>query len=140
MIVQLNAIRWGPQFIVPTVTIRKYAGCVLLRETLDDELLGKELESLGISGRPVCYTNAWFIRKLGTQTWIKIGESSNRVQDFGVRLDTAEVADGPYQVMGFMSVTVRTPERDLIVSRQSIAEFNIRNGADRKRQGTRRCN
>jgi hypothetical protein len=140
MIVQLKSASWGPQFIVPSIVIREYSGCVLLRETLDEELLGEELRSLGISGRPVSYTNAWFLRKLGNQTWIKVGESSNKVRDFAVRLDTADVSDGPYQVMGFMSVTVRSDEGNVIVSRQNIADFDIRNGRERKKRDLRRCN
>jgi hypothetical protein len=137
MIVQLKNVHWGPRFIVPSITIRLYTGCVLLREELDDELLDKELESLGVRGKPVSYTNAWYIRRLGNQTWIKVGESSNRVRDFAVRLDTTDVSDGPYQVMGFMSVTVRTDQGDVVVSRQNIADFDIKNGAGRKKQKTR---
>jgi hypothetical protein len=44
MIIDLNAVHWGPQFKVPTISIKKYCGHVLLRENLDDELLKKELE------------------------------------------------------------------------------------------------
>jgi hypothetical protein len=128
MIIDLNAVHWGPQFKVPTISIKKYCGHVLLRENLDDELLKKELESLRISGHPIGYNNAWFIRKKGTQTWIKVGESVNRYQDFGVRLDTTELNNGTYQVLGFMSVKVEKADRkEMIVSRQNIADFDVRN-------------
>jgi hypothetical protein len=92
------------------------------------ERLKKELESLRISGHPIGYNNAWFIRKKGTQTWIKVGESVNRYQDFGVRLDTTELNNGTYQVLGFMSVKVEKADRkEMIVSRQNIADFDVRN-------------
>jgi hypothetical protein len=39
--------------------------------------------------------------------------------------------------MGFMSVTVRTDQGDVVVSRQNIADFDIKNGAGRKKQKTR---
>lgn len=128
MVINLNAVQWGPQFKVPTILIKKYCGQVVFRENLDDELLKKELESLSISGSPIGYANAWFIRKKGTQTWIKVGESVNRYQDFGVSLDTTELKNGAYQVLGFMSVKVEKADRkEMIVSRQNIADFEVRN-------------
>jgi len=128
MIINLNAVHWGPQLKVPTISIKKYCGHVVLREDLDDELLKSELESLRISGSPIGYSNAWFIRRKGTQTWIKVGESVNRYQDFGVRLDTTELRNGTYQILGFMSVKVeKRDKKEIIVSRQSIADFEVRN-------------
>lgn len=47
--------------------------------------------------------------------------------DFGVLMDTAEFEDGAYQILGFLSVTVRTEGREFVVSRQSIADFEIKN-------------
>jgi len=127
MVIQLAAVNWGPQFLVPSIVIKKYCGCIVLRETLDDELLRKELESLRIKGYPVGVTNAWYIRKKGTQTWIKVGESCNRHMDFAVRFDSQDFENGDYQILGFMSVRVKTDDGEKIVSRQSIAELEIRN-------------
>jgi hypothetical protein len=128
MIVNLSTVSWGPQFLVPTIAIKKYFGCIVLRESLDDELLQKELSALQISGYPAGVTNAWHIRKKGSQTWIKVGESSNRQMDFAVRFDSLELENGEYQVLGFMSVKVKTTEdREIIVSRQNIADLDIRN-------------
>jgi len=126
MIVSLASINWGPQFFVPTIAIKKYCGSVLFRGNLNDDLLKKELESLHLDGRPTAYNIGWHIRKKGTQTWIKIGESFNRFMDFGVHLDTAEFEDGTYQILGFLSVTVQIEEKTLVVSRQSIADFEIK--------------
>ena len=127
MIVKLAAVNWGPQFFVPTVAIKEYCGCVLFRANLNDDLLNKELEILNLGGRQTAYNISWHVRKKGTQTWIKVGESFNRVMDFGVRLDTAEFENGKYQLMGFLSVTLRTDGGDFVVSRQSIADFDIKN-------------
>lgn len=127
MLIRLADTSWGPQFFVPTITIKHYSGRVLLRESLDDDLLRKELEAMRIDGQPVSYTNAWYIRQKGTTTWIKVGESTNREHDFGIRLDTTELENGAYQVLGFMSVKVRKEVKDTIVSRQNIADFEIRN-------------
>jgi hypothetical protein len=127
MIINLATVNWGPQFFVPTIAINKYCGCVLFRANLNDDLLQNELESLNLSGGPTAYGIVWHIREKGTQTWIKIGESVNRVMDFSVRLDTAEFEDGKYQILGFLSVTVYSKGKEIVVSRQSIAEFEIKN-------------
>jgi hypothetical protein len=127
MIVNLATVNWGPQFFVPTIAIKKYCGGVLFRGNLNDDLLKKELEFLNLEGSPTAYNISWHIRKKGIQTWIKVGESFNRVMDFGVRLDTAEFEDGTYQILGFLNVTVRSEGREFVVSRQSIADFEIKN-------------
>ena len=127
MIISLADTSWGPQFFVPTVAIRKYCGCVLFRGNLNDDLLRRELEALKLEGSPSAYSIGWHIRRKGTQTWTKIGESFNRLMDFGVRIDTAEFEDGKYQILGFLSVTVPARGKETVVSRQSIAEFEINN-------------
>ena len=128
MLIRLADTSWGPQFFVPTITIRHYSGRVLLRETLDDEMLRKELQAMNIDGKPVGFSNGWYIRKKGTQSWIKIGESTVREHDFAIRLDTTELENGTYQVLGFMSARIRTADmKEIVVARQNIADFEIRN-------------
>jgi hypothetical protein len=127
MLINLVSKNWGPRFIVPTISIKKYGGCVLLRETLDEELLKKELDALGIEGYPRSVTNLWYIREKGVQTWLKVGESSRWEQDFAVRLNTREFKNGLYQILGFMNVLVKTDNGELTVARQNIAEFNLKN-------------
>jgi hypothetical protein len=73
---------WGPYFIVPSAALKNYSGVVKLREELDEDLLNKELEELGITGNIVRITNPWYFRKKGAQTWIKIGESANKRENF----------------------------------------------------------
>ncbi len=127
MLVNLAATSWGPQFLVPSIAIKKYFGRVVLRETLDDELLKKELETMDIPGHPVRYNNAWYIRKKGVHTWIKIGESWDRHRNFSVCFDTARFGNGKYQVLGFMSVTVKNEDAEVVIARQSIADFDLTN-------------
>jgi hypothetical protein len=128
MLIRLADTSWGPQFLVPTISIKHYSGRVLLRETLDEAMLRKELDAMRVSGQPFAYSNGWYIRKKGTQTWMKVGESTAREHDFGMRLDTTELENGAYQVLGFMSAKVKTDDmKEIIVSRQNIADFEIRN-------------
>jgi hypothetical protein len=127
MVINLSAVSWGPQFLVPTIAIKKYYGCVVLRERYDDELLKKDFEAMRISGYPIGVSNAWYIRKKGAQTWIKVGESSNRQLDFAVRFDSTEFGNGTYQVLGFMSIKVKADDKEITVSRQNIADLEIKN-------------
>jgi hypothetical protein len=118
---------WGPHFIVPSETLRAFSGKVLLRETFDEELLQTELRELGLSGHPIKATNPWYCRKKGTETWIKIGESSDREQSFAVPWDTKTLKNGEYQVLGVMHVLVRTEGEDFIVARQNIVDVVVEN-------------
>jgi hypothetical protein len=118
---------WGPHFIVPSETLRAFSGRVLLRETLDEELLRTELKDLGFSAYPVRVTNPWYCRKKGTETWIKIGESSDQEENFAVPWDTTTLENGEYQVLGLMHVTVKTDDEEVIVARQNIVDVSVEN-------------
>lgn len=118
---------WGPQFIVPTDVIKIYSGRMLLRETYNRELLRKELEALGIPGNPIEAVNPWFYRKKGELTWIKIGESSAETNDFAVPWNTTNLENGEYEILGFMSVRLKTENDEIVVSRQNIVNVVVEN-------------
>lgn len=121
------SINWGPHFIVPSETLKTFSGRVLLRETFDEDLLKKELEELGLEGYPIRATNPWYCRKRGTETWIKIGESAEKKENFAVPWDTAKLDNGEYQVLGFMHVWVKKDRQDLVVARENIVDVVIEN-------------
>lgn len=98
---------WGPQYIVPSEVLKSYSGAVVLRETLDEALLQKELETLSIPGPIMKINNPWYFRKKGATTWVKIGESSNRSENFPTRWDTTSLKSGKYEIMGLMHVFVK---------------------------------
>ncbi len=118
---------WGPHFIVPTEVIHTYSGIVGLRERIDEELLSKELQSLGRSSETVRITNPWYFRKNGTKTWIKIGESDNIAANFPVMWDTRKLENGQYEVLGLMHVTVGHGEEEAVVARQGIVKITVEN-------------
>lgn len=118
---------WGPQFIVPSETLRSFSGRTLLRESLDDELLRKDLDSLGYNGAVVRILNPWYVRKVGEQTWVKVGESSDRTADFPVSWDTTAFENGPYEVLGMMHVYVRDVEHERAIARQNIVQVEVKN-------------
>ena len=121
------AINWGPHYIVPSETLKAFSGRVLLRETFDEELLKQELEELGFPGDPIRATNPWYYRKKGIETWIKIGESWNKKENFAVPWDTTKLENGEYEVLGLMHVWVRSGEKEIIVARRNVVEVVVEN-------------
>jgi hypothetical protein len=118
---------WGPHYIVPSEVTKKYSGRVLLREEFDEDLLRKELEQLGISGPVVRINNPWYFREKNTDTWIKIGESDSRNENFPVMWDTTGSKDGQYQVLGLMHVFVRQGDQETAIARENVVEVTLEN-------------
>ena len=118
---------WGPHYIMPSEVLESYSGSVVLREDLAEDLLHKELEALGISGRVVRIANPWYYRKKNTETWIKIGESEDRHEDFRTRWDTSVLEDGQYEVMGLMHVFTKSDAEETAIARQNIVEITVKN-------------
>jgi len=118
---------WGPRYIVPSKVLKKYSGSVLLREELDEELLRKELEELGLTGPIMRIANPWYYRKKNTDTWIKLGESRDKQENFPVRWDTTSLENGQYEVMGLMHVFVRKDGEETAIARENVVEVTVEN-------------
>ena len=118
---------WGPHFIVPSEVLKSYCGNVLLREELDEDMLSKELETLGIPGPVGNITNPWYYRKKNTDTWIKIGESNKKQENFPIRWDTTSFENGQYEVMGLMHVFAKKGDTEIAIARQNIVEVTVEN-------------
>jgi hypothetical protein len=118
---------WGPHYLVPSGVIKTYSGTVLLREELDDDLLHKELEELGISGPIVKITNPWYYRKKKSDTWIKIGESHDKQANFPSRWDTTQLKNGQYEVMGLMHIFVKRNGDKVAIARENVVEVTVKN-------------
>ena len=118
---------WGPHFIVPSEALKSYSGVVKLREELDEDLLTKELAELDVAGNIVRITNPWYYRRKGAQTWIKIGESADKRENFPVTWNTSGLDDGKYEVLGLMHVFVKQDNVEHGIARQSVVEINVKN-------------
>jgi len=118
---------WGPHFIVPSESLKTFSGAVLLRESLNGELLQKELAALGFSGAIIKISNPWYYRKKGTDSWIKIGESDDRHENFPVSWDTSKLENGEYEVLGLMHVYVEKGKQEGVIARQSVVGVTIEN-------------
>ena len=118
---------WGPHYIVPSEILESYSGNVVLRENFDEELLQKEMESLGVSGPITRVTNPWYYRKKNTDTWIKIGESDDKSEDFRIRWDTNNLAKGQYEIMGLMHVFIKQDGEQVASARQNVVEVTVEN-------------
>jgi len=121
------SINWGPHFIVPSRELHVFSGVVRLRETLDEDLLRKELDTLGLSGSIIKITNPWYYRKKDEQTWIKVGESDDKQENFPVRWDTSKLPNGEYEVLGLMHVFLQISDVEHIIARQNIVNITIKN-------------
>lgn len=118
---------WGPHYLVPSESLQKYSGSVRLREEFDEDLLSEELEVLGISGHIMRVTNPWYYRKKSTDTWIKIGESEDRRENFPVRWETSSLENGQYEILGLMHVFVKEGVDTKVIARQNIVEVTVEN-------------
>jgi hypothetical protein len=118
---------WGPHYIVPTDVLKSYGGTVVLREEFDEDLLHKEMQALGITGPIATIVNPWYYRKKNSDTWIKIGESSDEQQNFPIRWDTRGMENGQYEVMGLMHVFAKKGNTDVAIARQNVVEVTVKN-------------
>jgi len=121
------AFDWGPHFIVPSESLTSFSGVVRLRESLDEDLLHRELEELGISGAVVKIANPWYFRKKGAGSWIKIGESQDMEENFPVRWDTSGLENGSYEILGLMHVSILEHETEHVIARQSVVDVTVAN-------------
>jgi hypothetical protein len=118
---------WGPHFLVPSEVLKSYSGKVLLRENFDEHLLNKELGELGCEGYQKQAVNPWYFRKKNTETWVKIGESSDIQNNFPVSWDTTNLANGEYEILGMMHVHIKTAEKERVIARQNIVTVIVEN-------------
>ena len=118
---------WGPHYIVPSEVMKSYSGAVQLREEFDEDALRKELEEMNLTGPVVRVSNPWYYRKKNTETWIKIGESSDRQQNFPVRWDTSGLKNGQYEILGLMHVIVRKNGGEISIARENVVEVTVKN-------------
>lgn len=121
------AINWGPHFIVPSEVAKTFSGIVVLRENFDETLLRKELETLGLSGAILKVTNPWYYRRKDTDTWIKVGESEDREENFPARWDTSTLENRLHEVLGLMHVLVKKGKEEKTIARQNIVEVSVKN-------------
>jgi len=118
---------WGPHYIVPSGVFKSYSGNVLLREELDEDLLHRELKELGLAGPIARITNPWYYRRKNTDTWIRVGVSDNKAENFPVRWDTTKLENGQYEVMGLMHVFVNKNGGEKAIARENVVEVTIKN-------------
>lgn len=118
---------WGPRYLVPSEMTRMLSGRVLLREEFDEALLQKELHELGLPTNVVRVTNPWYYRRKGSTTWIKVGESDDKEENFAVRWDTHGLENGEYEILGLMHVFVKRGDVERAIARENVVEVQVKN-------------
>ena len=88
------SINWGPYYIVPSEVLKTYSGTVVLREKYDNDLLHQELNQLNIQGHVIDIVNPWYYRHKGDDTWLKIGESNDKSNNFPTSWNTTALENG----------------------------------------------
>jgi hypothetical protein len=106
---------------------RVLSGRVLLREEFDETLLQKELQELGLPTNVVRVTNPWYYRRKGSKTWIKVGESDARSENFAVRWDTHAVENGDYEILGLMHVFVKRGDIEHAIAAENVVDVVVKN-------------
>ena len=118
---------WGPHYIMPTTIIERYSGMVELREVFDENLLQKELKALGLPTNIDRISNPWYYRRKNTNTWVLIGESDDKSNNFAVAWDTRKLDNGQYEVMGLMHAFVIEGGTPKAIAGQNIVEVTVEN-------------
>lgn len=118
---------WGPRFIASADATRVLSGRVLLKEELDEGLLRRDLDSMGLSGPVVQVMNHWFIRQLGAETWLQLGRSDEPSASFPVTWDSTSLPNGDYEVLEQMNVVVKHGSQQHIVARTNTVKVAINN-------------
>ncbi len=118
---------WGPHFIATADASRILSGRVQLREEIDEGLLRRELDSMGLSGPILRIMNQWFIRKVGENTWRQLGASDERSSGFRVLWDSSSVENGDYEVLEQMNVFVKAGSQQQVVARTNTVKVAVNN-------------
>ncbi len=118
---------WGPHFVATSEASRILSGRILLKENVDEGLLRRDLDSMGLSGPVVQIMNNWYIRSVGQNTWLQVGTSDRRDASFPVLWDSASVANGDYEVLEQMNVVVKHGSNQQVVARMNTVKVAIQN-------------
>lgn len=119
---------WGPHcYVVPSPLRSTFSGNVVLCESLDEDLLRQELIALDFPSEVLRVNNPWYYGKKDTDTWLEIGESDDKENNFPVVWDTSSLESGKYEVMGMMHVFVEGDSSKRTIARQSVVEVTVKN-------------
>ena len=118
---------WGPRLIVSADASRVLSGQVLLKEQVDEGLLRRDLDTMGLSGPIVKVMNHWFVRRLGQDTWLQVGASDELASNFPVRWDSTSVENGDYEVLQQMNVFVKEGSQEKVVARTNTVKVAVNN-------------
>jgi hypothetical protein len=118
---------WGTHFTASSDTSSTLSGRVQLREELDEAQLRRELDQLGLQGPIVRVMNQWYVRKVGQDTWLRVGESDDKASRFLVQWDSASVENGDYEVLEKMNVFVKAGHEEKVVARTNTRRVAVNN-------------
>ncbi len=123
----MTQANWATHFTASSDTSRTFSGRILLREEIDEALIRRTLDQLGLMGPIVKIKNQWFIRKVGEDTWLQVGESDEKASSFPVQWDSSTVQNGDYELLEQMNVFVKAGNEQKVVSRTNTLKVAVNN-------------
>lgn len=123
----MAGMNWGTHFTASSDTSRTFSGRILLREDLDEAQLRRDLDQLGLAGPIVKVMNQWYIRRVGENTWLQLGESDEKASSFPVQWDSSTVENGDYEVLEEMKVFVKAGHQQRVVARTNTMRVAVNN-------------
>ncbi|TFH36259.1 MAG: hypothetical protein E4G93_02455 [Dehalococcoidia bacterium] len=118
---------WGARLTMTSDISRTFSGRILLREDVDEAQIRRDLDSLGLVGPIVGMANHWYIRKVGQETWMQIGESHDKASSFPVQWNSDTVENGDYEVLEQINVFVKAGSQQKVLARTNTVRVTVDN-------------
>ncbi len=121
------SINWGLHFTATPDTSRVLSGRTLFKAEVDEALLRRELDSMGLSGPILGIINDRYIRRVGQDTWLQVGTSGEKDSNFPILWDSTSVENGDYEMLEQTYVVVKEGATQTAIARQNIVRVAVQN-------------
>ena len=121
------SINWGLHYTATSDTSRVLSGRTLFKAEIDEALLRRDLDSMGLSGPIVGIMNDRYVRRVGQDTWLQVGTSGEKDSNFPILWDSTSVENGDYEMLDQMCVVVKEGATQSTITRQNIVRVAVQN-------------
>lgn len=121
------SINWGLHFTATSDASRVLSGRTLFKAEVDEALLRRDLDSMGLSGPILGIMNDRYIRRVGQDTWLQVGTSGEKDSNFPILWDSTSVENGDYEMLEQTYVVVKEGATQSAIARQNIVGVAVQN-------------
>ena len=121
------SINWGLHSTATCDTSRVLSGRTLFKAEVDEALLRKDLDSMGLSGPILGIISDRYIRRAGQDTWLQVGTSGEKDSNFPILWDSTSVENGDYEMLEQTQVVVKEGTAQSTITRQNIVRVEVKN-------------